>query len=871
MIFFSKLRSHYAKKFFSKNKLYLAFLGVSLSFNNTLFAANQAMQIDNKIFQTPRHSFLSKEVWDFNTQNFKKINGINYYGVFKEGLVDGITLQVYNPKTKAQNLQHSKRIILTPDTSNEEIIERQGFHASNSLNKALYPIKMIPFLVAGRSLKADAINNKLILKEGELSSVIFLKPDAANTKDPLNEESETFYNYIITAALAQNADAKNNITELQDKSYVNMGVEDTYTLQLNGAPYLVGGVSILGDSINNTLMTNFGSKVDIHTTPYRQNEIGDLVFDERITHIIGGLAYNGNVMNNEVYLKGVELMMHSPKNSYSSFASAHITGAFVDSDDAKKYDAFNNRLIIEDFSLGLRVDGTEPIFYDAIFWGEFFGGRTPKGNANKNTIILKNIPSLFKESSNVKVQGIYTFFAGYTLDGQANNNTLKVKLKSPLQISPTYLKQNKFGFYGAYANNGASNNKIEITNNLTIIDGTKNQNDRVEVIAGRTLAGSANNNTIIFKDSQVSLPLFVYATQQELFEGSIHYPEKAKNNTIILDNVFGRKDIRSGVEAIDIENTQIDYYNVEAQSSGEGLDKESSMYIKAVEVAKNNIFKARNYWARAQLNAYGIRGGIESTNNQMIFNNVGFSTDRLKEKSGLIIIGGIGNSAYHNILSIKDIEIGEYDQKDDFIYIAASAIPNANSNLALSYANILYIGGDISIHENTLLNAISGSVIRIPSYTASNADIITLPAPSLGQLTEENHLILENHLKARVVNNFEHYSFIYNKNYKNRAFIESLEAPINLSKDSIISLILKNGMQSPKKGSKVPLIFSKNGFSDINGNALNIQQLNDLLKVINENKNTFKYNEIPQLEKNLQIIPTKLFLGDNGKMIYAEI
>ncbi len=31
--------------------------------------------------------------------------------------------------------------------------------------------------------------------------------------------------------------------------------------------------------------------------------------------------------------------------------------------------------------------------------------------------------------------------------------------------------------------------------------------------------------------------------------------------------------------------------------------------------------------------------------------------------------------------------------------IAASAIPDANSNLALSYGNTLYIGGDVSIHE----------------------------------------------------------------------------------------------------------------------------------------------------------------------------
>ncbi|ECC0602214.1 hypothetical protein FMR28_05760 [Campylobacter coli] len=49
-------------------------------------------------------------------------------------------------------------------------------------------------------------------------------------------------------------------------------------------------------------------------------------------------------------------------------------------------------------------------------------------------------------------------------------------------------------------------------------------------------------------------------------------------------------------------------------------------------------------------------------------------------------------------------------------------------------------------------------MIRIPNYTNNKADDNTLPAPSLAQLTKDNHLILEQALRARVVNNFEHYS-----------------------------------------------------------------------------------------------------------------
>ncbi|EAK2628607.1 hypothetical protein CC188_02895 [Campylobacter coli] len=328
---------------------------------------------------------------------------------------------------------------------------------------------------------------------------------------------------------------------------------------------------------------------------------------------------------------------------------------------------------------------------------------------------------------------------------------------------------------------------------------------------------------------------------------------------------------------MNVENNQIVYYNVEAQSSGEMKDKESSVHIQATNLAQNNIFKAGNYWATSKLNVYSIRGEEESKNNQIIFKNVGFHTDKIAEGSGLVLIGGVGNSAYHNILSIQDLEIGAYDEEKDFVYIAASAIPNANSNLALSYDNTLYIGGDVSIDAQTSINALSGSIIRIPSYTGSKEDIITLPAPSLAQLTEDNHLVLEHSLKAKIVNNFEHYSFIYHSKdqeglSKHEAFVKSLEAPINLSKEAQITLLLKKGEKSPKKGSQIALISSENGFGDIDGNILDTAEINQLLKTLSLNQKTINYKKIPQLQQeNLRIIPMTLSLGDDGKTIYGKI
>ena len=125
----------------------LSFLGVSLALSQTLLAATQADKVNNQTFQTPSHQFSNQEVWDSKSQTFKEINGTNYYGVSKAGLVSGITLEVFNPKNPNQSLQESKLNILTPNQSLQEILEVQGTHTANSQNKNLYPIQILPFLV----------------------------------------------------------------------------------------------------------------------------------------------------------------------------------------------------------------------------------------------------------------------------------------------------------------------------------------------------------------------------------------------------------------------------------------------------------------------------------------------------------------------------------------------------------------------------------------------------------------------------------------------------------------------------------------------------------------------------------------------------
>ncbi|ECH5519547.1 hypothetical protein H2772_000356 [Campylobacter coli] len=351
-------------KFFLKNRIFLSFASVALIFNSVSYAASQAISIGDKRFQTPRHSFSNEEVWDFDDKTFKQINGTNYYGVFKQGLVSDITLEVFNPK---QSLQGAKLEILTLNHSSEEILEVQSMHAANPMDKNLHPIKILPFLVAGSSLKGDSINNKLLIKEAELSSAVFLEPSNIKTKNPPKKEEKDKINYVISGGLAREGNAKNNTLELLDGSYINMGVENIYNLKLNGAAYAIGGLAIFGDAIGNSLLAQKGSKVDIHTASFYRDMVGEIILDERITHLVGGLAYNGKVEKNKLNLNGVEFNIHAPSGLYSSFAPVHIAGAFVDGNGKKAYDATKNTLVIDNFLLNLKADGKTPIFYNAIF------------------------------------------------------------------------------------------------------------------------------------------------------------------------------------------------------------------------------------------------------------------------------------------------------------------------------------------------------------------------------------------------------------------------------------------------------------------------------------------------------------------------
>ncbi|WP_252400037.1 hypothetical protein [Campylobacter jejuni] len=122
-------------------------------------------------------------------------------------------------------------------------------------------------MVSAFTDNTNADNNKLILENGELSSVFFLKPSSLNlVKDPSNSKENAKYRYLITPAFVKNANANHNQNILKSNAYVNMGVENTYTLPLNGAPYIVGANVVQGEANSNQVILEKNSKVDVHSS-----------------------------------------------------------------------------------------------------------------------------------------------------------------------------------------------------------------------------------------------------------------------------------------------------------------------------------------------------------------------------------------------------------------------------------------------------------------------------------------------------------------------------------------------------------------------------------------------------------------------------
>ncbi|EDP4800844.1 TPA: hypothetical protein SG084_000981 [Campylobacter jejuni] len=203
-------------------KFSLGVCSVVLS-SSVCFAAVQATSKDGKIFYISEHSFKDNQVYDPQAEIFKKINGKNFYASKSKYPISNLTMIYNNPKSGNKNL--SKLEILTPDTSKEEIITAFSTLGTVSSDTQAVPSSFIPFIVTAYAQNTNATNSKLILENGELSSVYFCKPSIGDCGVPNNSQKGDRFKYLITAAFTdrRGGGGFNNQTILKENSYINNG------------------------------------------------------------------------------------------------------------------------------------------------------------------------------------------------------------------------------------------------------------------------------------------------------------------------------------------------------------------------------------------------------------------------------------------------------------------------------------------------------------------------------------------------------------------------------------------------------------------------------------------------------------------------
>ncbi|EAI1160490.1 hypothetical protein C7U34_00420 [Campylobacter jejuni] len=410
----------------------------------------------------------------------------------------------------------------------DEVLSFKARHGVNTADHSIKTVRVLPFLITVKTDHADASYNKLILEQGELSSVFYLKPKDTHIKNPSNSKSNQRMNFLMSSTFTHYGNASYNQTILQKDAHISMGVENTYDLALNGAPYLIGAIATYGDSTNNSLNIEAGSSVEFFTSLPKKDKNGNNTFDERITHLVGGLAYQGNVKNNKIFIKDANMIIHGPSKAYASSAAAHISAGYIDSGTDKNFQASKNLLDIDGFNLDMYMNhDKQPLAYNSILFADFWGGKTEQGQALDNTINLKDIKNLKKDKNNENIfaQALFNFYAGASNNGEANYNTLNIELKHPLEIANNFLGYNQHSFYGGFATKGANHNTIDIKNY------SSNAADNAYLIMAYN---EAAYNKIIINDT-----LFGVASDKR--EGILSIiaglSNNAHDNTLIINNL----------------------------------------------------------------------------------------------------------------------------------------------------------------------------------------------------------------------------------------------------------------------------------------------------------------------------------------------
>ncbi|WP_257402391.1 hypothetical protein CLC19175_01566 [Campylobacter lari subsp. concheus] len=842
------------KNYKSSNLLKLSLFAIfSLS---SLEAATEAdYDKTSNTYIIKEHKFSNNDVYDYNLNTYKLLSGKNFYGQMASNKnLSNITLIYDNPKDKAHskmNDMYFKQDILTPSIK-EDIFVVNGYHnsyAANNINAS--QISYIPFLVSAYTFNAKANNNTLVLKAGELSSVYYLKPTDKEVANPQASGLDNKYNFLITPAIARKGEVNNNTLNFLKDAYVNMGVENTYTLPLNGAPYIVGAFGIDANANNNSVILNKGVRIDFHTTPYKQSSLGANIFDERMTHIVGAMVYNGNAKNNKVIIDGASLLVHGPSGAYSTSAATHLAGTFVDVNNNQSYEVSNNSVLINDLKLDLRVDTKNtPLAYNAILQGEIYGAKIIQGNAYKNNIDIKNLQTLLNLNANIEVRALLDLYGGATSNGVANDNNININLQAPFEINSNPTGKNEFNLYGGVATKGANRNNIIIKGDLTQDLIVENYQDKIQITAAKTLSSKANNNSIVIKNSNIAMPLYLYGVSKATLDNKDYYASSANANSIVLDNVKSGRNLTTIIEADNLEKNTIKYNMVQSLSNASNIDKGSKIILRANQSANDNILNIKDYSSAAHDNVYIIKAEEESSNNDFIFDNVTLGTASDKREGSVIIVAGISKNTHDNYIHINNLNIDEYKNREA-IFIAPSATYNINDK---SYNNTLYLSGDTNIFKNTNIDVLAGNILSLKNENSFSYKALD------HKNNTNNHLILNTNIKANMVNNFDHYSFILKDNVKTYL---STKEKINISKESSINIYTNNNV----KNKSFILMQSEKGFVDENNKHLNQEDLQSLLNVLVKNNKSLHKN----IKAKVQKAKYTLSVSNDAKSIVVNL
>ncbi len=863
---------------FSKAMKVKIALGICLIYSS-LMGSEQAILTQNQEYIIPKHSFSNEDVYNYNNGTFKPLQGTNYYGVKSAKDTSGITLIYDNPKTKGLNYKDPayRLQVLTPDIRESSWFYLSGRRDTDIATNITKRRIVIPFIVAANINHANANHNTLILKNGELSSVIAMRPtDISKTipKDFISQytHSDIDFVYSITAARTLYGNSNSNNTYFKAGAIMNLGSQDDYKLKPNGVAYFSGATAAFGDAKDNTLHIEQGSKFYVKTTNYKEINQNEKQFGILESYFAGAGVASGNAINNSVVFDGGSIIAQGPEISYSTIGVFNIMGADINSRfDTKEYIAKHNKVVINNLYLDTKTySKNKKNNYNAIVFGNIMGARMlGKGDVLNNSVIINDIES-YNEEEKRKTQGYFNFYGGMTDDGEANNNSVEIELKTPLNMQKNFIGKHIYNFYGGYATRGASNNIIKIKNNFTKVSTNENYDDKAIIMAARTLKGKANNNQIILESLAANLPLYIYATAKVTAYGNDFFADEANNNKISLIKTQSHRSLLSIIEAKNVRNNKIIYNKVGSFSHSNSFKRNSVALIRGFEVADSNIININNYSSNSGNNAYLILGEKEAVNNRVLIENAIFGVNSGLDQGILKIFGGVGEKTHNNILSLKNIILDKFNKDERSVFIAASAIPYDKAKNSKSYNNTLYIGGNFETYQGSYIDVLSGAAcytINEDKYSKSSF------APSMANLTKGNHLILDiSYMDARIVNNFEDYSFIISSmTDKTEPLLRAFNLPINLSNEAKFNLLVSDA--DLYKGEKIIAIESKSGFADINGNIItNKEKLDSLLDKINKNKQNFNYKKIPNLENiSLRQMNFKLESSKDLKTLYIKI